>query len=122
MSVPSLRVIKNIFKLIENTKSAQHLVNDKLSLEQRKHLHLMGEFFRIINNDRFDGMAQIQYKNTDGYYFYESNLKKLLDSAMSSESKASVSALFDDIYNCFTYLFPDNAYRYELEDAKRAAE
>lgn len=122
MSVPSLGEIKSVFKLIGGTKSAQHLVNEKLSPEQRKLLHTMDEFFRIINSDRFDGIAQIQYKNTDGYDYYLSNLKKLLASSMSSESKASISALFDDIYNCFTYLFPDNTYKYELEEAQKASE
>lgn len=48
----------------------------------------MDEFFRIINSDRFDGMAQIQYKNTDGYDYYLSNLKKLLTSSMSYKDKA----------------------------------
>lgn len=59
MSVPSLRDIKSVFKLIGGTKSAQHLVNEKLSPEQKKLLHTMDEFFRIINSDRLDGMAQI---------------------------------------------------------------
>lgn len=122
MSVPSLREIKSVFKLMGSTKSAQHLVNEKLSTEQRIHLHTMDEFFRIVNSDRFDGMAQIQYKDTDGYDYFLNNLKKLLASSMSSESKASVSALFDDIYNCFTYLFPDNNYKYELEEARKASE
>lgn len=122
MSVPSLREIKSVFKLIGSTKSAQHLVNEKLSTEQRIHLHTMDEFFRIVNSDKFDGMAQIQYKDTDGYDYFLNNLKKLLASSRSSESKASVSALFDDIYNCFTYLFPDNTYKYELEEARKASE
>ena len=57
----SLDNIKNLFKQLKESSTAKHLINDKLTDEQRDKFYEMDEFFRLLSEEDFNLMENKQH-------------------------------------------------------------
>lgn len=75
----SLDNIKSLFKQLKESSTAKHLINDKLTDEQRDKFYEIDEFFRLLSEEDFNLMENKPFNGINAYGYFYNNLKSFLD-------------------------------------------
>lgn len=118
----SLDNIKNLFKQLKESSTAKHLINDKLTDEQRDKFYEMDEFFRLLSEEDFNLMENKPFNGINAYGYFYNNLKSFLDKDQSNNIKSNIVDLFNDICKSFELLFPETRYPEVRHKAKLNAQ
>lgn len=69
----SLNNIRNLFRQLKESNTAKHLINDKLTDEQRDKFYEMDEFFRLLNEEEFNLMENKPFNGISAYGYFCNN-------------------------------------------------
>lgn len=122
VQIDSLNRIRSLFRQLKASNTAKHLINDKLTDEQRDRFYEMDEFFRLLSEEDFNFMEDKPFNGINAYAYFCNNLKSFLDKDQSNNTKGNIVDLFNDICKSFELLFPETRYSEVRHKAKLNAQ
>lgn len=122
VQIDSLNRIRSLFRQLKASNTAKHLINDKLTDEQRDRFYEMDEFFRLLSEEDFNFMEDKPFNGINAFGYFCNNLKSFLYKDQSNNTKGNIVDLFNDICKSFELLFPETRYSEVRHKAKLNAQ